>query len=142
MGLQFKIVYKKGKENVAANALSRVSHCLAVTAVTEVKPAWLQEVINSYATDEKAQQLRTKLAIHSPDEQGFSLHQGVIRKGSQIWIGDNSALRTKLIAAMHDSALGGHLGIQASYQRVKKLFYWKGLKVDVENFIKQCQVCQ
>jgi hypothetical protein len=55
MGLQFKIVYKKGKKNVAADALSRVGHLLAVQAVTEIKPLWLHEVVNAYATDFKAQ---------------------------------------------------------------------------------------
>jgi hypothetical protein len=32
--------------------------------------------------------------------------------------------------------------MKATYYRLKKLFQWKGLKTDVENFIKQCQVCQ
>jgi predicted nuclease of restriction endonuclease-like RecB superfamily len=30
MGLQYKIVYKKGNENVAADALSRVGHMMAL----------------------------------------------------------------------------------------------------------------
>jgi hypothetical protein len=38
--------------------------------------------------------------------------------------------------------VGGHSGIQATYQRVKRLFAWSGLKTDVENFVKQCGVCQ
>lgn len=57
-------------------------------------------------------------------------------------MGSNSALQTKLIAAFHSSAVGGHSGVQASYQRIKRLFFWSGMKHDVENFVKQCQVCQ
>jgi hypothetical protein len=54
MGLQFKIIYKKGKENVAADALSRVAHLNVLQAVSMVKPDWLQEVVNSYTTDVRA----------------------------------------------------------------------------------------
>jgi hypothetical protein len=52
---------------------------MAVQAVSEVQPVWMQEVLNSYATDSAAQDLLTQLAIKSPNEQGFSLHQGIIR---------------------------------------------------------------
>lgn len=44
-----------------------------------MKPLWIQEVINSYVTDEEAQTLLAQLAVHSPNELGFSLQQGVIR---------------------------------------------------------------
>jgi hypothetical protein len=37
VGLLFKIVYKKGKENSAADALSRVGHCMPLHAISEVK---------------------------------------------------------------------------------------------------------
>jgi len=51
MGLQFQVVYRQGKENVAADALSRVGHLLAIQAVSSVQPMWIQELINSYTTD-------------------------------------------------------------------------------------------
>jgi hypothetical protein len=54
MGLQYKIVYKQGKENIAADALSRVGHLMALQTLTEVKPLWVQEVLNSYVTDDEA----------------------------------------------------------------------------------------
>jgi hypothetical protein len=107
MGLQFKVVCRKGKENLAADALSRVSHLHALQAVSEVTPLWVQEVVDSYATDVVALNLLAKLAIHSPDEKGYSLENG-LHKG-RVWIAHNSALQTKLIAAMHASAVGGIL---------------------------------
>jgi hypothetical protein len=51
---------------------------------------------------------------------------GIIRYGSLIWVGENSALRTKLIAAFHNSALGGYYGVHATYLRIKKSFTRKG----------------
>jgi hypothetical protein len=57
-------------------------------------------------------------------------------------VGSNSALQIKLINAFHASAFGCHSGGQATYQRLKQLFSWKGLKQDVENVVKQCPICQ
>lgn len=107
-----------------------------------VQPAWVQEVLNSYTTDSKAQDLLTQLAIHSPNEQGYSLEQGLIKYKGKVWIGHNSSLQTKLIAVCHSSAIGGNSGIAVTYSRLKQHFAWKGLKQDVENFIKQRSTCQ
>lgn len=73
MGVQFKIIYRKGKVNIAADALSRVAHMLAVQAVSSVQPAWIQEVVNSYATDSLPQHLLQMLAIASPDAAVLAL---------------------------------------------------------------------
>jgi hypothetical protein len=142
MGLRFKISYKKGVENLAADALSRVGHLMVIQQCSEVQPAWLQEVLNSYATDINAQRRLTELAITSPDEQGYALVQGVIRLHGRVWVGSNSAVQTKLITAFHSSAVGGHSGAHVTYQRLKKFFAWKGLKSHVTEFVRQCDVCQ
>jgi hypothetical protein len=142
MGLQFKILYKQGKENIAADALSRVGHMMAIQAVSSIQPAWIQEVLNSYTTDSNAQQLLQQLAISSPDQQGYHLQQGLIWHQGKIWIGHNSALQTKIIAACHSSALGGHSDIAVTYARLKNHFSWKGMKMDMENFVKQCTMYQ
>ena len=63
-------------------------------------------------------------------------------KGTLIWIGNNLALQTKLIAAFHLSAIGGRSGVNAIYHRLKKLFIWKGMKTDMDSYIKQCSICQ
>jgi hypothetical protein len=120
--MQFKVIYKPGKENKVADALSRVGCVMALTVVSEVQPRWIQKVTNSYVTDSDAQSLLTRLCVHSPDEYGYSLSQGVIRKGTLFWVCHNSALRTKLVAALHDSATGGHSGVHTTYHRLKKLF--------------------
>lgn len=142
MGLQFRIKYKKGVDNTAADSLSRVAAVLQLHAVSAARPAWIQEVINSYVTDSEAQAKIQALAVSSPDEQGYSLCNGLIKLQERVWIGNNTALQTKLISAFHSSAIGGHSGILPTYQRLKRMFAWQGMKVAVENFIKQCSICQ
>jgi hypothetical protein len=142
MGLTFKIVYKQGKDNLATDALSRVAQMLAAQAVSVLQPQWIQEVLNSYATDPQAQELLTQLAIQSPNEKGFSLDNGLIRKGNLIWIGSNSALQTRLITTFHSSPIGGHSGVNATYHRLKQNFTWKGMRSHIDSYIKQCAICQ
>lgn len=84
----------------------------------------------------------SQLAISSPDSQGYALDKGLIRYNGRLWIANNSALQAKLISALHDSAIGGHSGARATYQRVKGLYYWPGMKKHIEEWAKQCQVCQ
>lgn len=142
IGLQYKFQYKRGAENKSADALSRVGHFFSLQAISIAQPVWVQEVVNSYVVDNQAQSLLTELAIMSPNASGFSLVHGLIKKKGRIWLGANSALHTKIISSFHDSAIGGHSGVMATYHRVKKLFVWKGLKHSVEEFIQQCVVCQ
>lgn len=122
MGMQFKIVYGKGKENVVADALSRLPHLFALQVVSIIKPNWVQEVLNSYVTNSRAQELLKQLALHSPNTVGYSLDNGIIRYKSKLWIGNNTVLQTKLVATFHSSALGGHSGTKATYQRLKNYF--------------------
>ncbi|WVZ83968.1 hypothetical protein U9M48_031054 [Paspalum notatum var. saurae] len=138
MGLKFKI--RQGY--VAADALSRVNHLMVLQAVSAVQPAWLQEVLNSYTTDSRAQELLAQLAVHSPNAEGYSLDQGLIKYKGKFWLGNNSAIQTKVITAFHSTPIGGHSGINNTYYRVNKLFAWKGLKLQVESFVKQCTICQ
>jgi hypothetical protein len=142
MGLQFRIQYKKRVDNSAADALSRVTHVHQLLAISEDRPVWIQEVLNSYVTDGAAQEKLQRLAIHSPDPQGFALEQGLIKVHGKIWVGANSAVHTKLINAFHNSAMGGHSGVLPTYQRLKRLFSWSGMKGEVEDFVKQCAICQ
>lgn len=103
-----------------------------------IQPLWLHEVLNSYATVSSGQKVLRQLALHSPDEDGFYLVDGIIWKKGKIWVGANEALQTKLIRALHASALGGHSGIQTIFQRIHKLFAWSGFKRDVTEFVQQC----
>jgi hypothetical protein len=71
--LQFKLQYKKGVEDRAAAALSRVSHNFMAQYSSVVIPVWIQEVLNSYVVDTDAQKLLQELGISSPNSHGYSL---------------------------------------------------------------------
>jgi hypothetical protein len=37
---------------------------------------------------------------------------------------------------------GGHSRILVTYRRMKYMFAWKGMKIEVQEFVKACVVCQ
>ena len=54
------------------------------------KPRWLEIIVESYLQDPQAKQLLSQLSITSPDTQGFSLHDGVIKLHDRIWVGNHT----------------------------------------------------
>lgn len=51
-------------------------------------------------------------------------------------------MKEKLLEALHDAPLVGHLGFYESYRVMKERFYWKGLKEDVLRHVRECATCQ
>jgi hypothetical protein len=94
MGLQYKIVYKKGIYNGAADALSRKLHSQDQSfALTEIQPAWLEQVAASYASDPKAQQLLQQLALAPASLPAYTLSAGILWHNKRIWVGPDPSLQ-------------------------------------------------
>jgi len=143
LGLQYRIVYKPGSTNRAADALSRQSNPVAsCAAISSVTPQWIQEVLDSYTNDVTAKALLSKLSIDPNSVPGFSLRQGILRYHDRIWVGADLILQQKLMHACHSSAIGGHSGFPATYMRMKRLFAWKGMKSALRAFVTSCVTCQ
>jgi hypothetical protein len=66
----------------------------------------------------------------------------ILRYKSRVWVGADLALQQKLISAFHCIVVGGHSSMLVTYNMMKKLFAWKGLKSPVHDFVKSCIVCQ
>jgi hypothetical protein len=43
---------------------------------------------------------------------------------------------------MHDKPIGGHLGMNRTYDRMKLFTTWPGMKQKLEEYIQQCETCQ
>ena len=57
-------------------------------------------------------------------------------------VGKGGEIRKTLITTLHDSQLGGHSGIQASWLRAKQLFYWPGMFKEIKTVVLQCDTCR
>jgi hypothetical protein len=146
LGLQYKIIYKKGADNRVADALSRkslhTSQCEDLMAISISTPQWVNEVLAGYQQDPFSLALVAKLTIDPKADSNFTLKNGLLRYNGRIWIGHNLSLQNKLLHECHSSSLGGHSGVPVTYARMKQMFAWRGMKSDVHHFVKACLVCQ
>ena len=76
IGLDYEIQYKKGKEILVVNALSRQHECQVISVV---KPMWVQEAIDSYERDLFAQESITKCLLE-PKGNGEKREWAIIYK--------------------------------------------------------------
>lgn len=50
--------------------------------------------------------------------------------------------KDKVLSACHEGPAGGHRSRDYVLAKMKRLFYWKGMYADVEQYIEQCVPCQ
>lgn len=142
MGLHYSIVHKKGVENSAADALSRRSHNDQCFHISKAQPVWMDGILDSYASDDKAIEILQALAVSPYARPHFQLIQGLPRYKGCIWIGNDVNLQNKIFSAFHDSPLGGHFGFPVTYHRIHSLFRWTWMKKFLKDKVQSCLVCQ
>jgi hypothetical protein len=50
--------------------------------------------------------------------------------------------QNKILKEMHECPVGGHQGVQRTYERLKLYVTWPGMFKHVENYVKHCAICQ
>ncbi|GJR90561.1 retrotransposable element Tf2 [Tanacetum coccineum] len=110
LGYDYEILYKKGNENVVADALSRVNQSgeLLQMAVSHVASDVWEKVKESW--------------------------------NRKIVVGGNEEIRKELIKHFHNEAIGGHSGVHVTTKKISAVFYWKGLKKMVKQWIRECDI--
>jgi hypothetical protein len=144
LGYDFEIIYKKGKKNFVANSLSRKDEDVEafLCAISIIQPDWIMEARDEWKNDEKVWTLIQRL------QQDSNASDTSTWKNDSLWYKDclylckNSQLKQKVLLEFHTSPVGGHSGFLKTYHRVKKDFFWDGLKINVQRFVAECLVCQ
>lgn len=57
-------------------------------------------------------------------------------------IGSDTNLKNRILKEIHDGPGGGHSGRDATYKRITQFCYWKGQTKDIDQYIRECDVCQ
>lgn len=142
MGYDFHVEYKKGGENVVADALSRRDETEQkaglLMALTQMLPHWLDAIKEEVATNSTLQALLARI------QQGEAVGpwreiEGIILFKDRIYLPSESKLTSTIINEFHGST---HEGYVKTFQRIKADFYWPEMRKQIKSFIRNCDICQ
>lgn len=141
MAFDFSIEYKKGSENKATDALSRMPNVevLDISLLTPHDDLY-NKIKESWSTNSALQLVIEKL--QTQNFKSYTWCNDQLRWKGRLVVGDDPQLRRTIIEIWHSSPQGGHSGMDATIWMLQSLFHWKSLISDVRIFINQCDICQ
>jgi hypothetical protein len=74
-----------------------------------------------------------------PRFEGFTFdNDGLLRFKNRIYIPPNDELRRLILIEAHRAVYMAHPGVMKMRVDLKPLFFWKGMKVDIVNYVARC----
>ena len=142
----FEIIHRKGALNHLPDALSRMyeegADAAIVESFEEVSDPWYLRMIND------VQNFPHKFRNWKVEEgrlYNFRTDELLdpILNREECWrLVVPLEYRERILRDAHCLPSSGHLGVEKTYDRIAREYYWKGVYYDVINFIKGCQECQ
>lgn len=137
-GYDYEIVYKKGIDNGATDALSRApsSELIAMTFFA-LSTELIERIRRSWETNKDCDDLLRAVAAGLGPSK-FAVKNDILERGlGWIVVGRDDKVHKDILLLFHASTLGGHSGATATHKKVSSIVYWKGLKRDVREFVRK-----
>ncbi|GJS18308.1 putative mitochondrial protein [Tanacetum coccineum] len=145
MGFDYEIIFKKGVENVSADALSRIhneAQLLSLFTSSPVTPELLKRIADTWEEDNELKAKVDKLKKGESVRNAYVWENHQLRRKGKLVVGNNAALRMELLTHFHSGPVGGHVGIKATMHKLCSLFYWRKMRREIKQFVRNCDVCQ
>jgi hypothetical protein len=144
MGFDYEIQYKKGVENVTADALSRLQHSseLLSLVTSSVHIEVYKKIVASWDSDTQLKQLILQLKAGQQVKGSYSWTNQELRRKGKLVVGNDQTLRSELLKQFHEGSVGGHSGVKTTTSKICSVFYWKKLRKRVKQMVRDCDTCQ
>ena len=78
-----------------------------------------------------------------PKFEGFTLeNDGLLRFKNRIYVPPNDKLRSLILNEAHRVVYMSHPGVMKMRVDLNSLFFWKGMKAYIVNYVERCLECQ
>ncbi|GJW87713.1 ty3-gypsy retrotransposon protein [Tanacetum coccineum] len=139
LGYNFRIEYKAGTSNGGADGLSRCFNFALSTSQASI----VEEIQAALAASPSMSSLISKVEKDPVALSSYQVKNGFLyRKNRMVIPPESKDPINKLLVEFHSSTLGGHAGFLRTYARIATYFFWQGMRRDIHNYIRSCQICQ
>nr|GEX27543.1 reverse transcriptase [Tanacetum cinerariifolium] len=133
----YEITYKKGADNAAADALSRIERQgVLFSLLAGTSNEIIDAVVATWSSDSSLQDIIKGLQDKTLINSKYSWQNNQLRRKDKWVVGKDLELRKKLIEHFHSSVVGGYSSVQATTKSLTTYFYWKGLRKMVKEWGK------
>ena len=162
----FQVVFRAGKSNSKADALTRMANARPVDEedervrqqhqviltpdrvdirATEVEAGLFERIHQANRDDATCQEYRDAIAKGTRKLHGVKLEQcrivdGVLFKRGLLWVPES--FYTELLKEIHDQPSSGHPGIRRTVDLLRRHYYWPGHIATVKRYLANCHDCQ
>lgn len=140
-GFSFKIEYRKGKDNIVPDALSRTFSVDELT--TSLSELSLDDV--AFKNPSYLNLLKTvqeNVGKTNLVDQNGKVYIRTASSQNQFRLFVPDDLIPNLLEIHHNAPTAGHLGVEKTFERLSRLYYWPKMYKTVKNFVKNCSLCK
>ncbi|GJY35391.1 reverse transcriptase [Tanacetum coccineum] len=120
LGFDYEISYKKGSENIVADALSRVEGSTELNSLilSTITSDLLQKVKDSYVQDSGIQEKIKQLVDGTYSSDKYTWERTILKRKGKVVVGSDEVLGTTIIKHFHADAIGGHSGTNVTGHKI------------------------
>ncbi|KAL0549934.1 hypothetical protein IC582_014429 [Cucumis melo] len=118
-----------------------VGEVTAQLAQLSVQPTLRQKIIAAQLNDPYLAEKRRMVETEQVEDFSISPDDGLMFEG-RLCVPEDSAVKTELLTEAHSSPFTMHPGSMKMYQDLRSVYWWRGMKREVADFVSRCLVCQ
>jgi len=148
----YRIAFRSGAKSAKPDALSRRpdyknNYKPETKSIIDERAFCLatEDNINSLIESQKADKfckgILEKFKTNSGNFKSslYTLVDGVLHFQKRIIVPSN--LKARILKSFHDLPTSGHQGIDRTYEKLHRYYWWPNMKKDVANYVLSCDVC-